>query len=596
MKTIVAALAAAASIATSPAWAAAGDLPAESAGAGSPFSILEPRMDLDTMVASANDPAGAESPSTGAQSPPEAPARGPASASAISRGARAVASAELSSSSAGRGDRNMARAKQLVDAGKYREASNLLFQMSRSPRYERDSAQIKYVLGLMLFEMKMYQSAAFVFYDLVREQGGSKKRGGSSRYLKQGLTRLALAADYLDSDVLLKYAIKQVDENDFPAANRDMLYYRLGELKMYDKNYDEAARLFARVGRGSLFYAKAKYRQGLAYAEAKQPDRAVYAFEQLAEASVAGGVTDRNRVNALLGKARALYQKQAWNQALEAYRQIPRDTEQWHEALFEESWAELRSARFRSAISDFQSLHSAFYEDFYQPESLLLRAIVYLYICRYDEMDKVLELFARVYRPLDQSARSALNLMNDPAALYNELAKTQANFEAWKANKAARKGSVIPFILARKVLKEGDVRRSFSYLQKLGEERKRLDSQPPAWKDSGVGRYSGEVLRRRMQATQVLAGRQIRRHMILLVNDLRDLFEQSDLLKFERLSGKKEALKKEIAGKGLSKKQIEDETQRDYLIQNGYEYWPFKGEYWLDEIGNYHFVGTQACE
>jgi hypothetical protein len=490
----------------------------------------------------------------------------------------------------------MARAKQLVDAGKYREASALLFQMSRSPQYAADSAQIKYVLGLMLFEMKMNQTAAFVFYDLIHDESRDKKNGSTSRYLRLGFQKLALAADLLDSDVLLKYAIKQVDENDFPEGDRDMLFYRMGELKLFDKKFDEAATLFARVGRGSLFFAKAKYREGLAQAEAHRPERAVAAFEQLAEASSGGRVTDRNRVDAILGKARALYQKQQWDASLEAYRQIPRDTEQWHEAIFEEAWADLRAARFRSALSNFQSLHSAFYEDFYQPESLLLRAIVYLYICRYDEMDKVLDLFARIYRPVDNAVRSALVTLADPIALYGELAKVHANFEAWKENKAARKGSLIPFLVSRKILKEADVRRSFAYLARLSEERRRIETQPGGWKDASVGRYATEVVRRRIQATQVLAGRQMRRHIIILVNDLRDLFEQSDLLKFERLSGKKEALKKEIAGKGLSKTQLEEETERDYLIQNGYEYWPFKGEYWLDEIGNYHFVGTQACE
>ena len=571
------------------------------------LSPTPPAFDLESALASSTDPGDLGTSSALddllSRGDPQSSVSGPvATASALARGpasardpasVRAVASAELNEIRSARNDKNTLRAKQLVDARRYQEASVLLFQMSRSPQYAGQSAQIKYVLGLMLFEMKLNQSAAFVFYDLIRDETRKPAHGGS-KYLKLGLQKLAIAADLLDSDVLLKYAIRQVDENDFPAANRDMLFYRMGEIKLFDKKYDEAARLFARVGRGSLFFSKAKYREGLAYAEAKQLDSAASAFDQLAAAS--SGITDRNRVNALMGKARTLYQKGQWDAALEAYRKIPRDTEQWHESLFEGAWADLRAARFRSAISNFQSLHSAYYEDFYQPESLLLRAIVYLYICRYDEMDKVLDLFFRIYRPVDRDMRSALTTLSDPTALYSELSKIQTNFEAWKLNNAARKGSVLPFLVARKILKEGDVHRSFAYLQRLAEERRRIAAMPAGWTGSGVGRYSTEVVKRRIQATQVLAGREIRRHVILLVNDLRDLFEQADLLRFERLSGKKEALKKEIAGKGLTKAKIEEETQRDYLIQNGYEYWPFTGEYWLDEIGNYHFVGTQACE
>ncbi|RYZ66630.1 MAG: hypothetical protein EOP05_18850, partial [Proteobacteria bacterium] len=54
---------------------------------------------------------------------------------------------------------DFARANKLAANGQYQEASKLLFQMSRNPNYAKNSAQIKYVLGLMLFEMKLNQSA-----------------------------------------------------------------------------------------------------------------------------------------------------------------------------------------------------------------------------------------------------------------------------------------------------------------------------------------------------------------------------------------------------------------------------------------------------
>ena len=42
-------------------------------------------------------------------------------------------------------------------------------------------------------------------------------------------------------------------------------------------------------------------------------------------------------------------------------------------------------------------------------------------------------------------------------------------------------------------------------------------------------------------------------------------------------------------------RKIDDDDDRDFYIQNGFHYWPFKGEYWLDELGNYHFLGVQSC-
>lgn len=498
-----------------------------------------------------------------------------------------------SEASSSKTDPRLTRALKLASSGQYQEASKQFFQLSRLPEFEKDSAQIKYILGLMLYEMKLNQAAAFVFFDVIRQESRQRTK---SKYLRQSLEKLAMAADLLDSDVLLRYAIKQVNENEFPAANRDMLYYRTGEVKLSEKGYTEAARQFSRVRPGSLFYTRARYKLGLALTEAGEFEKAIAVFDDLVNQSSDGGVTDRNRVNALLGKARVLYQRQQFDGALEAYREVPRDTEQWHEALFESTWAMLRDGRFRSALSNFHTLHSSYYNDVYQPESLLLRGIVYLYICRYDEMSRVLELFEQVYKPVQRDIRNMLSVVNEPITFYRELAKVSQNFEALRSNEMSRKGFQIPFVVARQIMKEGDVRRTFNYLQNLEEEKRRMEAMPVAWKTSAIGLYAKKAIEKRMEATYTFAGRQIRRHMVLIQNELRDLFEQSGFLQFEMLSGKKESIRKEIAGKGLARPSIDESTERDYYIQNGYEYWPFTGEYWLDEIGNYHYVGVKACE
>ncbi len=506
--------------------------------------------------------------------------------SASSERPRASRNANSSSSA-------LARARQFAADGKYGEAAKLLFPMSRNPQFHSSSAQIKYVLGLMLLEMKLNQAAAFVFYDVINQES---REGRKSKYLRQSLAKLSLAADALDSEVLLKYAIKKVSEEDFPAVHRDMLYYRLGEVKLGEKDYAEAARIFSRVRPQSIFFPKARYQQALSLALSKDLERAQGAFEDLMTMSEGNGVTDTNRVSAILGKARVLYQRKNWDAAIAAYREIPRDTEQWHEALFESTWAALQSARFRTVLSNFHSLHSDFYEDFYQPESLILRAIVYVYICRYDEMAKVLGLFDRIYKPVRRELASTLKETKDPLTFYREMVKIKDGFAGFRQSRSSRFGFHIPFLVARHVLKEGDVRRGFRYIANLEEERKAIQAAPGSWSRSAIGQYSLKVVERRLQSTQQFLGKVIRRHLFTIATELRDLAEQKDLAVVETLSGKRETLKKEIAGKGLVKTQIEEATGRDYLIQNGFEYWPFTGEYWLDEIGNYHYVGVQACE
>jgi tetratricopeptide (TPR) repeat protein len=501
----------------------------------------------------------------------------------------------VSPRASGKVDPNFARAKAYAANGQYQEASRLLFQMSRSFQYRSDWAQIKYILGLTLFQMKLNQSAAFVFYDLIHQES---RENPKSRYLKQALEKIAIAADALDSDVLLRFAIKQVDEKEFPSANRDMLAYRTGEVKLEEKDYRAAAQQFARIRSDSQFFLRARYKLAMSLTEAGLLEQAQAGFEDLIERTKNAGVTDNMNVSAKLGRARVMYQRHQFSDAIEAYREIPRDTEQWHESLFESTWAMLRDGRFRSALSNFHTLHSPFYEDVYQPESLLLRSIVYLYICRHEEMEKTLNLFQAQYRPVSRSLELMLTTVNDPITYFREILKTRDNFDALRENRVGRRGFMIPFLVAREVLSEGDVRRSFNYLENLDAERKLIISLPSSWKNSGIGMYAKKIVERRIDATRVLGGKQVRHHLVAIQSELRDLFEQDGFLRFEMISGKKEVVRKELQGKGLKRNatHVDEDTEREFYVQNGYDYWPFRGEYWLDEIGNYHYVGVKACE
>lgn len=491
------------------------------------------------------------------------------------------------------------RGRQAVRRGDYFEASKIFFGLLEREKNPIRLLQIRFILGRTLQELKLHQVAAFPYYEIIRSEGKSNPK---NKYVRQALERLTVAADALESDILLNYAVKQINEEDFPASNRDMLFFRRGEVRYRDGDFAEAVKEFNRVRNTSIFYNRARYQIALSMVEAGQLERAENVFGALAEVSSDAGVTNKVRVNAMMGKARTLYQRKLFAEAIDAYREIPRDTEQWHDALFESTWALLQDGRFRSALSNFHSLHSPFYDDFYQPESLLLRAIVYHYICRYDEMETTLRLFERVYGPVQKELRSTLmsTSPSSAASLYREVRKIDEQYEEIKkATNAKRKSSMqiqVPFLVARQVLREGDVRRNLSYIRNLEAEKKRIEQAPAPWRDSRVGRYARRVVERRLVATQTATGRLIRRHLEKIQVELAGHFEQASLIRLDMLSGKKEAVKKEIAGKGLVRDSVDDQQDRSFYIQNGYDFWPFQGEYWLDEIGNYHYLGVKACE
>jgi tetratricopeptide (TPR) repeat protein len=477
--------------------------------------------------------------------------------------------------------KQMSEALALVRAGQCEKAAPLLYIMSRKAELANERYQIKYLLGGCLLDLNLYQVAAFQFVDVIRH--------GATKYTKPSIEKLSLAADNLGDETLLNYAISRVEIEDFPKQNRDIIYFRLGEIKLKNNKFAEAAELFSKVGAGSRYFAQAKFNRGLAYLEANHTNEALRTFRELEVADRSASVVDFNKVSAQLAIARTFYQAQQWEEAVDAYRRVPRDSELWHEALFESSWAMFRAARFRSALSNFQSLHSTYYEDFYLPESLLLRSIVYLYICKYDEMDKVLGLFEKTYGPVREAISKLLAAGTSPNVYFSEIEKANN----LRQDKTIRGTMKIPYNVARKILDEGNVKRTLQYIRNLTSERNRI-AQMPSMARTSLGSYASKVISNRQRNAQLSVGEMVKAHLLGIRNDLKDLYEQAGFIRYEMINGKKETLKKRIAGKAIE--QVDERVDRTFYVQNGYQYWPFEGEYWLDEIGNYHYLGKQSCE
>jgi TolA-binding protein len=474
------------------------------------------------------------------------------------------------------------RAIDLAKSSQYQAAANALYTMGRRSEFQTERAQIKYILGLMLMEMKLNQVAAYQFVDVIRLN--------NPRYTKLAVEKLSIVADGLGDDNLLNYAFKRLDVTDIPSGNRDMIHYRLGEVKLKNKDFDAAEIEFSKVQPGSSYYNQALYSRGVSLLERNRVNDAVAVFQAMLSRRSQAPVTDTNRVAAQIAIARALYQKADWDASILAYSQIPRDHMIWHDALFEQSWAMLRAARFRSALSNFQSLHSAYYENFYIPESLLLRATVYLFICKFDEMEKILQLFEKTYGPVSTKLKEVLRTKNNPIFYWNEIDKL---IQAKKDDSS--KNTLLPTIVVNYLMQRGDIKRTLNYLNALDEEKSKIETNA-SFKNSAIGKWSLKVLATRKKNTQIKVGEFAMDHLKNMRIELRDLYEQAGFIRYEMINGQKENLKKKIAGKELIEESVDDDLERSFFVQNGYEYYPFKGEFWLDEIGNYHYLGKSSCE
>jgi hypothetical protein len=498
-----------------------------------------------------------------------------------------VATSALAQGAQG-GNAALVRAINQFKAGQTTTAANEVFKLIKRPELESEKMQMRYILGLALMKLELNQVAAFQFVDVLRK--------ANNNYTKLSIDKLIVAADKLGDETLLNYAVAKLKIEELPAENRDMVSFRVGEALQRKKKFAEAADYYAQVPAKSRYFAQAKYNQGLSYLEGNQVDMALRAFRDLYNSRSTAPVTDTLKVAAQLAMARAHYQKKDWENALVWYRSVPRDHEMWHEALFESSWALFMNAKLRSAMSNFQSLHSIYYENFYLPEPLLLRAITYLYICKYDELDKVLTLFERTYGGLSDKLGVFVSGAKSPTDFYTEIEKAQLIRTKGGPEKVGTMGLKIPYPAARYILQQGDFEQTMGYLRQLTKEKARLDSMAGGFASSAIGNYAGKILANRIKSTKILLGEIVRDEIQLMRAELRDFYEQASFIRYELINARKETLQRKIEGKEQGETAIDDKFDRKFYVQNGYEYYPFRGEFWLDEIGNYHYMGKSSCK
>ncbi|MGZ3690215.1 MAG: tetratricopeptide repeat protein [Pseudobdellovibrio sp.] len=472
---------------------------------------------------------------------------------------------------------------RLIHAGDHLQASQQLLAILNDLNVPTAKPRLKYLLGLSLMELNLNQTAAFQFVDVVRS--------GDANWTQPAIEKLLIVTDKLGDETLLNFAIQRVEISQFPLKNRELLYFRLADIKHKSGFTEEAIQYYKKVTPQSRFYYNALYNMGLAQDELGRTDEALASFKKLLASRASAKANDTNKVSALMGIARTYYQQKEWSKSIEMYAKIPRDHPLWHTALFEKTWAMLRSGRFRSTLSNFQTLHSTYYEDAYLPETLVLRAIVYLYICQYDEMEKVLSLFDNQYGPALKKV-TAFNDKATPAEFYQQF------YEAMqlKTGHEAKRQLEVPYNILKYVAAEGDVRRAYYYLKKINEEKKSIDENNQL-KRSSIGEYANRILTNRIASTKLSIGGLVKKHLADIKTELSDLTEQAGFVRYEMINGRKELLKRRMEGKIAKVAAAKsEENDREFYIKNGYEYYPFQGEYWLDEVGNYHYLGKQSCE
>lgn len=460
-------------------------------------------------------------------------------------------------------------ASRLIRSKQSKKATIKLMSLIKIKEYKKFKPRLYFLLGLSFEQLQLQNSSVWALLRAIKYSNG---RGS---YAAKSFTRLLSTANHLKDQYSITQALSLMSFSSFSAKNRSKLYYILAKNYLIKNNFKKSAKYFSKVHRRNKLYLMSRYFLALSLVELKQFGQALKEFKKIVNLSKA---YTKMRAAGLLGQARVYYQRRHWHKALHFYYLVPRDSPFWVDALQEAAWTELRLNKLDMALRQFQTLHSSYYQERYFPESVILRAVVYLKLCRYQEVKKILKIYNQEYKPALKAVSSLL--------------KKKSSIYAFSVNLLNKKNKVH----WENALISNQIKDDFKRVQNLRQEWHRLKQIYP---------YRPKLIKTVfLNATQLLRAykRKIQntsiKKLYAMQAQLFNLKKQKDFIHYELLKTKQTAIKKKIAEKklGILSKEDEEERKRNFYIQNGYEYWPFQGEYWLDELGNYYYIGGHSCE
>lgn len=470
------------------------------------------------------------------------------------------------------------------DQKNYVEAANHFHKASYRSKDPKEALKAKYYLALALYNLKLYQASSFPLISVA-----SKLETATG---KKAFDRLVSISDKLNDQSVLNYSLSKLSVEDLSETGVELFYNRLAESQYNQDDIPAALESLKKSFAQNQNNEETLFLLGLYNLRAGDAKKGVFYFEKLSSLYTDKRVNDPKRGIALINLARAYYQDRQWNEAINTYKQIPKDNKMYRKSLNELTWAMFRKGKLRSALSTVQTLHSPFYENYFEPESLILRSIILLLICQYDELAKSLKSYEQNFFP----AYSAISLWNaelrksDEA--YKEIELAQAQLKDPKLM-SQYKGK-LPFFMVRTLIQEPPLSTKLKYTRQVFLESQLFSKLFRDRKFQTLRKYGQKIYSNRLRYAKREVGDTLNRLVLSREKDLEDFSAQLEFLKYELISGQKITARKKVDETKIAK--TDANRERSFYVQNGYRYWPFEGEFWRDEIGNYQYIGVNRCE
>ncbi|MFP4597144.1 MAG: tetratricopeptide repeat protein [Persicimonas sp.] len=304
----------------------------------------------------------------------------------------------------------------------YTRASILFVGLVDNPDAENlDSyREALYLLGESLYEQRNFL-AARTYYDKVVTRGRGRFYQDS---VKRLLELAARTGDYQGVDDLY-------DALDSQSGLSPGVHYVRGKTLYKQQRYAEARRSLQQAAKSPRYALRAGYFRGITFAAEEQYDNAMQVFEQLVDDHEADSPETRNLIDLVyLGMGRVSYEQEDYEQAIDFYGRLKRDSDHFDQMLYELTWTFIAQEKYEAAsrVTDI-FLYLSNPDPTFVPKVKLLKADLHLRLQQYERAKATYDDVVGSFTPVKDELEEFTDQKQDLRAFFEELVEAEMRGE-----------------------------------------------------------------------------------------------------------------------------------------------------------------------
>jgi hypothetical protein len=466
----------------------------------------------------------------------------------------------------------------------YTRAAAAFFQSYSYPKDRAEKFKAEWGLAESLKNLNLLYASS-KYYSVIVRRGPGKGNPFFTKALEE-LGKINSTLSIGQSHIVQLFKTKVAPEF-IPGAARGFYFYYRGVEAFGTNRFEIAEGNFKRVPSSSPYFLGAQFHLGVIANIAGNRSRAIPYFERVLSGQKSFRATQEMREMAIMNIARVHYENKDYRRSIEYYAQIPRDSDNWLEIIWEASWAFFLMQKHNNTLGNIHTIHSPFFSNRFYPESYILQAITFLRLCRYTQTKESLRRFRDRYKAVFDDVRAMLT-------------KYKGDYKGFfKLVYDYRVGSLDKYDNARAILdnlsRTDNYKEAGDTIRFADAEVARLQRYSSYWKSSGLESELLTFMSQKKSAAQDDAGRRIYKKGAGFYSYLKELSDQTGLIQAEMLEGKLVALRSKINVGNADKKVSFIGGMQELNVSQDLEYWPFEGEYWEDELGGYVYNIDSKC-